>query len=170
MRILFIIWLLPVIAFTSCRSDTAKTVVGKKPGKDELADINRYFVQKDRELIQNYIERKKLTMKESSTGLWYFIKKEGEGKFFKDSDKVSIEYTCSLLDGTECYNSKKTGLKEYILGRSEIESGLYEGFHLLKPGGEAVFIIPPFLAWGLVGDGKEIPSRAILVYEIKIVN
>jgi FKBP-type peptidyl-prolyl cis-trans isomerase FkpA len=169
MKSIYIIWLIIAIAFSSCRGDAGKPMVGKKPGKNELADINKYFVQKDRELIQNFIERKKLTMKESSTGLWYFIKEEGEGKYINDNDKVSIQYVCSLLDGTECYNSHKTGPKEYILGKSEIESGLYEGLRLLKPGGEAVFILPPFLAWGLVGDGKAIPSRAVLVYEIKVL-
>jgi FKBP-type peptidyl-prolyl cis-trans isomerase len=169
MKTSYFICIIIAIALSSCRNEAGKTVEPRKPGRNEIEDINKYFIQKDRELIQNFIERKKLTMKESSTGLWYFIKDEGEGKYFKDNDKVSVEYVCSLLDGTECYNSRKTGPKEYILGKSEIESGLYEGLHLLKPGGEAIFILPPFLGWGLVGDGKAIPSRAVLVYEIKIL-
>lgn len=152
----------------SCYNPTDKDVIKKKTGKNELADINRYFVQKDRERIQNYIERKNLTMKESATGLWYYIKKEGTGKYFANNDKISIDYSCSLLDGSECYNSDKLGPKEYILGKSEIEAGLNEGLRYLKPGGEAIFIIPPFLAYGLTGDGKSVPSRAILVYNIKI--
>ena len=106
-------------------------------------------------------------MKESSSGLWYMVKNEGKGKFFADNDKVLIEYECSLLDGTLCYSSKVRGPKEVHLGKSEIETGLMEGIKLLKPGGEAIFILPPFLACGIVGDGKAIPARAILVYEIK---
>jgi FKBP-type peptidyl-prolyl cis-trans isomerase len=42
-----------------------------------------------------------------------------------------------------------------------------EGIKMLKPGGDAVFILPPFLAYGIVGDGKAIPPRSILVYELK---
>jgi FKBP-type peptidyl-prolyl cis-trans isomerase FkpA len=152
----------------SCNNSPEKQVIKQKPGKNELADINQYFVQKDRERIQNYIERKNLSMKESATGLWYCIKKEGTGKFYTDKDKITIYYKCSLLDGTECYNSDKLGPKEFVLGKSEIEAGLNEGLRLLKPGGEAIFIIPPFLAYGLVGDGKYIPSRSILVYDISI--
>ena len=43
-----------------------------------MADLNSYLVQKDRERIQNYIERKNLNMTESPTGLWYQILNEGE--------------------------------------------------------------------------------------------
>jgi FKBP-type peptidyl-prolyl cis-trans isomerase len=39
---------------------------------------------------------------------------------------------------------------------------------MLKPGGEAIFIIPPFLAYGFVGDGNKIPSRAVIVYNITV--
>ena len=34
---------------------------------------------------------------------------------------------------------------------------------------EAIFIIPPFLAYGLIGDRKMIPSRAVLVYYVNIL-
>ena len=57
-----------------------------------------------------------------------------------------------------------------IIGRSEMAAGLNEGLKMLKPGGEAVFIIPPFLAYGLKGDGNKIPARSIIVYEIKMIN
>ncbi len=170
MRVFIFIWLLAVLSMVSCNNSTEKKVIIQKPGKNELADINSYFVQKDRERIQNYIERKHLNMKESASGLWYSITKEGTGKYYQANDSISFNFVCSLLDGTECYNSDKLGPKDYILGKSNIEAGLNEGLRLLKPGGEAIFILPPFLAYGLIGDGKSIPSRATLVYNIKILN
>ena len=54
-----------------------KAITVTRPGKNEMADLNRYFVTKDRERIQNFIERKNLSMTESKTGLWYQIKKSG---------------------------------------------------------------------------------------------
>lgn len=136
---------------------------------DEMADLNKYFVQKDRERIKNYIERKNLKMNESPTGLWYQILKQGDGAPFTDNRKITFEYDCSLLDGTLCYSSETLGPKEVVLGKSNIEAGLNEGLHLLKPGAEAIFILPPFLAFGLRGDGKKIPSRAIIVYNVNIL-
>ena len=135
-----------------------------------MAELNKLLVQKDRERIQNYIERKKLEMTESPSGLWYKIKTEGTGKLFTNKDKIILDFECSLLDGTLLYSSKSIGPKEIVLGRSELEAGLNEGLRLLKPGGEGVFILPPFLAFGLLGDNNKIPSRAILVYEITILN
>lgn len=134
-----------------------------------MVNLNRYLVQKDREKIQNYIERKNLKMTESPTGLWYQIIKEGSGKNFTENKKVVFEYECFLLDGTRCYSSKELGSREVTLGKSEMEAGLNEGLRMLKPGAEAIFIIPPFLAYGLVGDRKKIPPRAIIVYSVSVV-
>ena len=134
-----------------------------------MADLNKFLVQKDRERIKSYIDRKKLKMSESPTGLFYEIIKEGSGKTFTDNDKVVMDYECSLLDGTKCYSSSDLGSKKIIIGRTEIEAGLNEGLRLLKPGAQAIFIIPPFLAYGLIGDRKMIPSRAVIVYNVNIL-
>jgi FKBP-type peptidyl-prolyl cis-trans isomerase len=160
-----------IISFTflSCREKQRVSIVNARPGKNEMADLNRYLVQKDRERIKNYIERKNLKMSESPTGLWYEIIKEGTGKTITENDKVVMEYECSLLDGTKCYSSSDLGPKKIIVGRTEIEAGLNEGLRLLKPGAQAIFIIPPFLAYGLVGDRKMIPSRAVIVYNVNIL-
>ena len=134
-----------------------------------MADLNKYLVQKDKERIKNYIERKNLKMTESATGLWYQINKEGEGKHFTDNDKIVMNYECYLLDGTKCYSSAELGPKELVLGKTVMEQGLNEGLRLLKPGAEAIFIIPPYLAYGLIGDRKMIPSRAVIVYNVNIL-
>lgn len=156
-----------MLCFVACRNGREEGEYSVRPGKNEMAELNRYMVQKDRERIQNYIERKKLDMIESPSGLWYVIIAEGKGNFFSDYDKVIIEYECSLIDGTVCYSSSESGPKEIILGRTKIEPGLDQGLRMLKPGGEAIFIIPPFLAYGLTGDGNLIPPRTIIVYNIR---
>ncbi len=163
------IFFILILVLMSCSNRQERSTVPGKPGKSEMADLNKYLVRKDRERIENYIERKNLIMKESSSGLWYFINQEGSGDLFTDNDKVVFEYECSLLDGTQCYSSEELGPKEIILGKSEVEAGLNEGLRMLKPGAEAIFILPSFLAYGLLGDGKKIPSRAVIVYNITIL-
>jgi FKBP-type peptidyl-prolyl cis-trans isomerase FkpA len=162
--------LLLLAGMVSCNSAQEKSDKRSVPGKKEMAELNKYMVQKDRERIANYIERKGLQMTESQTGLWYMIKSEGSGSYLKDNDRVVMEYECYLLDGTSFYSSRESGLKEVILGRSAMEAGLNQGLRMLKPGGEAIFILPSFLAYGLTGDGNKIPSRAVIVFNIKIVN
>jgi FKBP-type peptidyl-prolyl cis-trans isomerase FkpA len=81
-----------------------------------------------------------------------------------------MNYECRLIDGTVCYSSDDLGPKQVSIGKTDIEPGLNEGLRLLKPGAEAVFILPPFLAFGLVGDGKKIPPRTIIVYDVSILS
>jgi FKBP-type peptidyl-prolyl cis-trans isomerase len=154
----------------SCLNKTGEQRIIQKPGNNEMAELNRYLVQKDREIIENYIERKNLKMTESSGGLWYLIINEGNGTYFKDNDIIKMNYECQMLDGTICYTSNELGPKQIILGRTDIEPGLNEGLRLLNPGAEALFILPPFLAFGLIGDGNKIPPRTIIVYRIKIID
>ena len=154
----------------SCNSGQTRSNNQKLPGKKEMAELNKYLVQKDRERIENYIERKALSMTESPLGFWYEIKTDGSGRYFTDNDKIVMDYECSLLDGTTCYSSKELGPKELILGRSEMEAGLNHGLRMLKTGSEAVFILPSFLAYGFTGDGKKIPPRSVIVYNVRILN
>lgn len=165
-KLLFLILFVP--GMISCNSGQKKEDSQTGPGKKEMAELNKYMVQKDRERIQNYIERKRLEMTESQAGLWYLIKSEGIGNYLTDNDKIVMEYECSLLDGTFCYSSQESGPKELFVGRSEMPAGLDQGLRMLKPGGEALFIMPPFLAYGLTGDGEKIPPRAIILYNISI--
>lgn len=134
-----------------------------------MEEMNRFLVAKDRERIESYVSRKGLQMEETPTGLWYRVIKEGEGQNLREKDKVLIDYECSLLDGTACYSSQDLGPKEIVIGRTNIEAGLYQGLLMLKPGSEAIFILPPFLAYGLPGDGKKIPARSVIVYKVNIL-
>ena len=167
---MLIIVLILAVTLTSfsCRSEPGNGNSKQVPGKKELADMNRYLVQKDRERIESYIGRRGLPMKESPSGLWYFIENEGHGAPLTDNDRVLMEYDCFLIDGTRCYSSQELGPRELIIGRSEMEPGLNQALRMLRPGGEGIFIMPPFLGFGLKGDGKSIPSRATIVYEIRI--
>lgn len=163
-----VIFILLITVF-SCRNESGLSSSSRKPDRHDMEEINSYFVKKDRERIGNYIERKGLVLEESPTGLWYRIINEGEGDSIRDGQKIIMEYECSLLDGTRCYSSDLGGPKEFILGKTGIEPGLYEGLKMLKSGSEAIFILPPFLAYGLPGDGKKIPPRSVIVYNVHVL-
>jgi FKBP-type peptidyl-prolyl cis-trans isomerase FkpA len=165
----YILLIALLFSVVSCKNISTKRNTNFKPGKNEMADLNRYLLQKDKERIQNYIERKNLIMTETPTGLWYLIKKEGSGPYFTDKNKIVFNYECYLLDGTKCYSSQTLGPKEVILGQSSLEPGLNEGLRMMKSGAEAIFILPSYLAYGLIGDRKMIPSRAIIVYNVNIL-
>jgi len=157
------------MTFTACNKGREKE---RQPGnisREQLAEINRQLIIKDRERIINYIERKELDMKETGTGLWLSVIKKGRGNI-SEGTRVKLDYTCRLLDGTLVYDSDKNGVMSFEVGRSDAPAGLNEGVKLLGEGSEAIFIIPAYLAYGLLGDNNKIPPRAILVYELKVIS
>lgn len=153
----------------SCNQRRNENAVIVVPDRQSVEEANRYLVQKDRERIENYIERRGLDMQMSSSGLWYMITDTGSGDTIRENDRVSLRYNCNLLDGSEVYSSAERGLMEVFMGRTAIEAGLDEGLRLLRGGGEAVFIIPSYLGHGLLGDGEKIPPRSVLVYRIRVI-
>jgi FKBP-type peptidyl-prolyl cis-trans isomerase FkpA len=40
----------------------------------------------------------------------------------------------------------------------------------MKQGQKAIFIMPPHLAHGLLGDKNKVPPRATLVYDVELLN
>lgn len=135
----------------------------------ELIKVNSYLVKEDRERIEKYIERNNLKMRETSTGLWYAITKQGQGDSIKEGQIAVINYSIELLDGTKCYSSDSLGSLTFKVGKSDVASGLDQGIKKMRQGDHAIFILPPHLAYGLVGDDNKIPSRSILVYYVELL-
>jgi FKBP-type peptidyl-prolyl cis-trans isomerase FkpA len=169
MKSLVIILTLLAITLVSCRHASDSSSARKNGHRTNMIETNKYLITKDRELILNYCERKGIEATETSTGLWYSVKSPGSGPLIKDGDIITFDYDCSLLDGTLCYTSATSGPSTTRFGYSTMESGLMEGIKLMRRGAEFIFIIPPYLAHGVPGDGNRIPGRAVIVYRIRIL-
>lgn len=170
-----IVYILIIFIFFSCNNDeniTYKQINknAKSGKKDTLKLINQSLMITDKERITAYMKRRNWNMKVSKTGLWYEIYKYGKGRKLKKSSIIKFAYNLELLDGTFCYSSDSLGVKELKVGQGGIESGLEEGFLMLNEGDKARFILPPYMAHGLLGDGNKIPARTIIVYEIEIIS
>ena len=154
----------------SCR------ITPKEKSKEEIArqnesllNINKYLVGKDTDIIRAYAERRGWKMTTTQTGLWYIISNEGRGNPVQTGKMAEIKYKVSLLDGTICYSSDSLGSKIFKIGQGGVESGLEEGILLMHEGGKGIFIMPPHLAHGLMGDENKIPRRTIILYEVEII-
>lgn len=137
--------------------------------RETLLKVNKYLVKKDADAIKGFVKRRGWNMEVTKTGLWYDIYEKGSGKKAETGKKITFAYKEWLLDGTLCYSSDSTGNKSFVIGKGGVERGLEEGVLLLRVGDKARFIMPPHLAFGLVGDEKKIPARAIVVYDINIL-
>ena len=135
---------------------------------NQLVEINRELVIKEREKIESYIRRKELKMSFDSIGFWYMIIERGSETLLSAGDRVSLEYECSMLDGTLCYSSERDGNMSIVIGNTDIPTGLDAALRMLGNNAEALVILPNSLAYGLVGDGNRIPSRAALIYSFRV--
>jgi FKBP-type peptidyl-prolyl cis-trans isomerase FkpA len=161
-----------MILITGCREvqTPAPTQEQNVAKSKKLVEMNRALIRKDRLRILGYMDRNKLEMKETGTGLWYSISKTAEGKKVGKGDMVNLDYTVSLLDGKKCYTSENGAVKSFVVGQGGVESGLEEGILMMHEGDKATFILPPHLAHGLTGDGNKIPARAIIIYEVELIS
>lgn len=161
------------IAISSCSGSQNRTNEHKKRVEIPLETyikVNKQLVAEEQKSIEDYVSREGLNMDKTQTGLWYLITKEGEGNKITKGKVVTLNYSIHLLDGTLCYSSEKDGHKIFLVGQGGVESGLEEGILMMQEGSKAIFIMPPHLAHGLVGDDAKIPSRAIIRYDVEVLN
>ncbi len=137
--------------------------------REDILRANQFLVGKDMELINAYIKRRNWNVDFTGTGLGYEVYEHGRGVTVEKGMTLTIQYTLSLLDGTVCYSSDRDGPKTFRVGQGGVEAGLEEGVLMLREGDKARFILPPFLAHGLIGDQNRIPPRAVLIYELEVV-
>jgi len=138
---------------------------------EALVGANRVRLKLERKKINAYIKRRNWKMTETDSGLRYYIYERGDSDLKPQPGQVAVmNYQIWLTDGTLCYSSDSTGTKGFEIGKGEIETGIDEGIMLLNKGDKAKFVLPSHLAYGLLGDEVKIPSHAILVYDVSLID
>jgi FKBP-type peptidyl-prolyl cis-trans isomerase len=154
----------------SCAEKNKGVQKQQQPNNSEkLIKVNKFLVDKDADIIRKYSNRRNWQMQTTETGLWYMIYEKGNGKPAQQNKVATLLYKVYLLDGTLCYSSETAAPKKFTVGKGGVERGLEEGVLLLHQGDKARFIMPPYLAQGLMGDGGKIPPRSIILYEVELI-
>ena len=137
--------------------------------QEQLLKANKNALTMEKNQIEDYIKEKELEVIASETGLKYVIYHNEEGELIKTGQKAIVNYSVTLLDGRECYNTNE-GPEEFVVGKDYLESGLHEGITYMSKGDKAKIIIPSHLAHGLAGDFKKIPVRSTIIYDIELLD
>ncbi len=140
-------------------------------------------IDKEKELIEAYINEKGIDAESTSEGLYYEITRIGNGEMPREGQNVRVNYTGYLLDGTVFDTSEEAIAKEantyipgrkyspyqFTLGTGAVIDGWDLGIALLSVGGKATLIIPSPLAYGNRGSGPLIKANTPLVFTVELV-
>ncbi|KAG1331543.1 Peptidylprolyl isomerase [Cocos nucifera] len=102
-------------------------------------------------------------------GLKKKLLKEGQGWENPEvGDQVEVHYTGTLLDGTKFDSSRHRGTPcKFKLGQGQVIKGWDQGIKTMKKGENAIFTIPPELAYGESGSPPTIPPNATLQFDVE---
>lgn len=92
----------------------------------------------------------------------------GTGAVAESGDRLTVDYTGKLEDGTVFDTSVGRQPISFVLGAGQVISGWEQGFQGMRVGGKRVLIIPPSLAYGSQGIGP-IPPNATLTFEVALL-
>ena len=95
----------------------------------------------------------------------------GEGEEAKDFNKVIVNYTGKLEDGSIFDSSLKPGRSPFTftLGSGSVIKGWDLGVKGMKVGGKRKLTIPSELGYGSRGAGGVIPPDATLIFEVELI-
>ena len=129
----------------------------KEAGAKVLADGQAY--------LDTNAKKEGVTVTES--GLQYEVLTAGKGDFPKATDKVTVHYKGTLIDGTPFDSSYDRG-EPATFPLNGVIAGWTEGVQLMKPGAKFKFTIPANLAYG-ERDTPTIPANSTLVFEVELI-
>ncbi|MGO9931180.1 MAG: FKBP-type peptidyl-prolyl cis-trans isomerase [Steroidobacteraceae bacterium] len=119
-----------------------------------------------------YLERnaKAPSVMTTASGLQYKILQAGDLKAAspQPTDRVTLSFRGSLLDGTEFASSSKPGTAATVQVNGVMKAWT-EALTLMKPGAEWRLFVPPELGFGQVSR-LGIPGGSLLIYDLQLLS
>lgn len=156
----------------SCTNPAPQIPVNKMEQEDvkgSLMEMNKQFYDLENEEINHFIDSTKWDGKREGTGIGIRIIKEGNGQKVSLSDDVTIRYSIRMLDGTSCDQLTKV-TKTINLEKGEMIIGMREAILGMTISETSEFIIPSYLAYGVVGFPKCIAGWTPIICEITLID
>jgi FKBP-type peptidyl-prolyl cis-trans isomerase len=104
----------------------------------------------------------------TDSGLQYQVIEQGDGPKPKATDKVTVHYRGTLVDGTEFDSSYQRG-QPASFPLNGVIPGWTEGLQLMPVGSKYRFVVPPTLGYGEQGAGSSIGPNATLIFEVELL-
>lgn len=140
--------------------------------KEQQMKAEQQKVEDDKTL-QDYFAKNNLKPTKTASGLYYTITQPGSGPAIQKNQKVTMNYTGKLLNGTTFDSNVDSNFHHmqdfsFPVGAGQVIPGWDEGVMLLKKGAKATFYIPSPLAYGARPMGPLITANSILLFDVEV--
>ncbi len=155
--------------------------LGEEEMRSLMTGLQKELAQKQAEHIKQLGEKnkkegeaflaenkKKEGVKTLASGLQYKVIKEGNGPQPKVTDKVTVHYRGTLIDGTEFDSSYRRG-EPATFQVNGVIPGWTEALQLMKVGSQWQLFLPSSLAYGERGAGPKIGPYAVLIFTVELL-
>jgi FKBP-type peptidyl-prolyl cis-trans isomerase len=105
----------------------------------------------------------------TASGLQYEVITQGTGPKPKSTDRVSVHYRGTLIDGTE-FDSSYTRGQPATFQLDAVIPGWTEALQLMPVGSKYKVFLPSELAYGERGAGGQIGPNATLIFEVELLS
>ncbi len=112
--------------------------------------------------------RERDEVSETASGLQYRVIEEGEGRTPAETDRVTVHYRGTLIDGTEFDSSYGRG-QPATFALNQVIPGWTEGVQLMQEGATYEFFIPSELAYGEQGRPGPIGPNSTLIFQVELI-
>jgi len=102
--------------------------------------------------------------------LRYIDVKIGDGALAAPGKQYKVHYTGWLRDGTKFDSSRGRDPLTFVQGRRQLIAGWDAGFEGMRVGGQRRLFIPYQLGYGENGQGRMIPPRAELIFDVELLD
>lgn len=161
--------------------DSNQTLLTEEQTEAVIAQLQQQLMARHQEMIDMQKEKnkkegdeflaenkKKTDVVTLPSGLQYKVIKMGTGPKPKATDKVTVHYKGTLIDGTEFDNSYTRG-EPATFTVNQVIKGWTEALQLMPLGSKWIIYIPPDLAYGEQGAGQVIQPNSTLIFEVELI-
>jgi len=155
-------------------SDMESLLIGSDEAQDYiqsyLMDVTTKEAEADKEAEERFLAENKTKegVITTESGLQYKIITQGEGDKPTIEDRVTVNYTGILLDGTIFDGSERRG-EPLTIGLAEVFSGWSELLQLMPVGSKYIGWIPSQLGYGEQGY-QAIKPNTMLIFEVELLS
>lgn len=156
-----------LLTLVGCRHTPVVEVESKDGSdlKENLINANKYIASSEQTQIDGYVSRRGWNCETLPCGARLCVQKRGSGSPIGNDNQVRVNYTLTTLNGKVLYTDRTDSL---IVGRHNATVALDEALLRMRRGSEAWIISPSEAGYGVAGDGDRVPSRTVLIYNLKV--